>query len=141
VFDKGRIEVAIPKTHFTPGDTISGKVSLTLKKPVKAKEMCISLIGEQTTTRGGGLAGGERKEEKERFYNFKVSLDGEKEYDKGGDYPFEIKIPADILSTRGQLPIAQVVVGAGVATKWYLEAKLDVPRGIDIRRETHITIG
>ena len=152
MFGKGKIEVAISKTHFAPGDTISGKVALTLKKPVKAKEVSISLVGEQTTTRGGGLAGGERKEQKERFYNFKVSLDGEKEYSQGREYPFEIKIPADILSARGQLPqpggaagqafkIAQAVAGAGISTKWYLQAKLDVPHGIDIKKETHVTIG
>ena len=152
MFDKGKIEVAIPKTHFAPGDMISGKVALTIKKPVKAKEMSISLVGEQTTTRGGGLAGGERKQEKAIFYNFKVSLDGEKEYNKGGEYPFEIKIPADILSARGQLPqpggavgqafkIAQAVAGAGISTRWYLLAKLDVPRGIDIKKEVHVTIG
>lgn len=152
MFEKGKIEVSIPRTSYAPGDTISGKVALAVKKPVKAKEVSISLVGEQTVTRGGGLAGGERKQEKERFYDFKVSLDGEKEYDKGGEYPFEIKIPPDILSARGQLPqpggavgqafkIAQAVAGAGVSTKWYLQAKLDVPRGIDIKKEAHITIG
>ena len=153
MFDKGKIEVAVPKTQFAPGETISGKVTLTLKKPVKAREVSISLVGEQTTTRGGGLVGGERrKKEKERFYNFKVSLDGEKEYEKGGEYPFEIKIPADILSARGQLPqpggavgqafkIAQVVTGTGISTEWCLLAKLDIPRGTDITKEVQVTIG
>jgi len=152
MFGKGKIEVAIPKTHFAPGDTISGKVVLTLKKPVKAKEASISLVGEQAITRGGGLAGGERKQETERFYDFKVSLDGEKEYGKRVEYPFEMKIPADILSARGQLPqpggkvgqavkIAQVVAGAGVSTRWYLLAKLDVPRGIDVKKKTDVIIG
>jgi hypothetical protein len=150
MFDKGKIEVTIPRNHFSPGDTISGKVTLTIKKSVAAKEVSVSLIGERTTTSGGGLAGGDRKTEKQRVYDFKVSLDGEKEYDKGGEYPFELKIPADILSVRGPqlegtvgqvVKIAQVVTGGGSSTKWHLQAKLDIPRGIDIKKDVDITIG
>jgi len=150
MFDKGKIEVAIAKTHFAPGDTISGKVTLTIKKPVAAKELGVWLIGERTTTSGGGLAGGDRKTEKQRVYNFKVSLDGEKEYDKGGEYPFEIKIPADILNIGGPqlggaagqaIKIAQVVTGGGSSTRWHLQAKLDIPRGIDVKKDVDITIG
>ena len=150
MFDKGKIEVAIAKTHFAPGDTISGKVTLTIKKPVAAKELGVWLIGERTTTSGGGLAGGDRKTEKQRVYDFKVSLDGEKEYDKDGEYPFEIKIPADILNIGGPqlggaagqaIKIAQVVTGGGSSTRWHLQAKLDIPRGIDVKKDVDITIG
>ena len=150
MFDKGKIEVSIPKTHFAPGETISGKVTLTVKKPMAAKEVSITLIGERTTTSGGGLAGGDRRTEKQRVYDFKVSLDGEKEYDKGGEYPFEIKIPPDILNVGGPqlggaagqaIKIAQVVTGGGSSTKWHLHAKLDIPRGIDIKKDVAITIG
>ena len=150
MFDKGKIEVAIAKTHFAPGDTISGKVTLTIKKPVAAKEVSVSLIGERTTTHGGGLAGGDRKTEKQRVYDFKVSLDGEKEYDKSREYTFELKIPADILNVGGPqlggaagqaIKIAQVVTGGGSSTKWHLQAKLDIPRGIDVKKDVDITIG
>jgi len=152
MFGKGKIEIAIAKTHFAPGDIISGDVRLAMKKPVKAKEISIYLIGEQTTTRGGGLAPGERSRDKVRLYEFKQQLDGEKEYSKGEDYKFEIKIPADILSGKPQMPqiggklgksisIAQAVIGVSTTTKWYLLAKLDVPRGIDIKKEVQITIG
>ncbi len=150
MFDKGKIEVAVPGTHFAPGDTIAGKVTLTIKKPVAAKEVSVSLIGERTTTHGGGLAGGDRRQEKERVYDFKVSLDGEKEYSQGGEYPFEIKIPADILNVGGPqlegavgqaVKIAQVVAGGGSSTKWHLQAKLDIPRGIDVKKDVDITIG
>src|SRR4030043_1494025 len=53
MFGKGRIDIIIPKTSFSPGDTISGNVVLAMKKPVKAREVNISLIGEQTATKGG----------------------------------------------------------------------------------------
>jgi hypothetical protein len=147
MFDKGKIEMSIPKTHFAPGDTISGRVTLTIKKPVAAKELSVWLIGERTTTSGGGLAGGERRTEKQRVYDFKVSLDGEKEYDKGGEYPFEIKIPADILNVGGPQiggvagQALKIVTGGGSSSKWHLQAKLDIPRGIDIKKDVDVTIG
>lgn len=150
MFGKGKIGIAIARTHYVPGDMISGDLALTMKKAVKAKGVSISLIGEQTTVRGGGLAGGEETRNKVRIYDFKQELDGEKEYDEGGVYHFEMRIPADILS--GQLPqprgtlgqglrVAQAVMGTRVTTKWYLLGKLDVPRGMDIKKEVPITIG
>jgi hypothetical protein len=46
-----KINIVTKKTNYAPGDTISGSVDLTLKKPVKARELSISLIGEYKTTR------------------------------------------------------------------------------------------
>ena len=51
-FGKGKLDLKIQKTNYAPGDTISGDVALTLKKPVKAKEVSMSLIGEEVTTGG-----------------------------------------------------------------------------------------
>ena len=47
---KGKIDVVIQKFNYAPGDSISGNVTLVLKKPVNAREMNISLIGEQLIT-------------------------------------------------------------------------------------------
>ena len=151
MFGKGKIDVIIPKTNFSPGDTISGSVVLTLKKPVKAREVNISLIGEQTTTKGG-ITSSEQSKNTTRIYDFKQRLDGEKEYNREAEYHFEIKLPSDILSRQPQMPqvggalghglrIAQAITGMGVWTNWYLLAKLDVPGGIDINRKVQITIG
>ena len=46
MFGKGKIDIAIQKSHYAPGDIVSGNVALTLKRPVKARELSISLIGE-----------------------------------------------------------------------------------------------
>jgi hypothetical protein len=170
---KGKIDVAIQKTSYAPGDTISGNVALALKKPVKAREVSISLIGEQITTGGGGtvgwgggrtwgkswgggtMGGGQGSPTIERIYDFKQQLDGEKEYGQGGEYRFEIKIPADILGTGPQTPEGKVgqalKVAQTVATftgaisrrrlQWYLLAKLDIPGGLDISKKVDITVG
>jgi hypothetical protein len=138
-FSKGKINIAIQKTNYAPGDIISGNVALTLKKPVNAKEVSISLIGEEITTRGGdivggrmgggftgvgrswggGTGGGQGSPTIQRIYDFKQQLDSEKEYSEGREYHFEIKIPADILGVGPQMPggkLGQVLkVGQTVA--------------------------
>jgi len=170
---KGKINITIQKTNYAPGDTISGNVALALKKPVKAREVSISLIEEEIATGGGGtvgwgggrtsgktwgggtMAGGEGAPTIERIYDFKQQLDSEKEYSQGGEYHFEIKIPADILGMGPQAPegkLGQVLkVGQTVAAitgaiprrrlQWYLLAKLDIPGGLDINKKVDITIG
>jgi hypothetical protein len=53
---KGKINIAIQKFNYAPADIISGNVALTLKKPVKAREVSISLIGEQLVTNTQGIS-------------------------------------------------------------------------------------
>ncbi|MBE0481345.1 MAG: hypothetical protein IBX68_10240 [Dehalococcoidia bacterium] len=160
MFGKGRIDIGILRTGYSPGDTISGKTVLTLKKPVKAREVIISLIGEQKNTRVGGRPGSKDTStttQRIRIYDFKQQLDTEREYTQGQEYSFEIKIPADILSAKPQMPELEGKLGQGLKvaqavaamtgaiplqqTKWYLLAKLDVPGGIDIKKTADITIG
>jgi hypothetical protein len=166
MFGKGKIDITMQKTHYAPGDIISGDVALTLKKPVKAREMSISLIGEHKTTQttpqvGGTMGGGgmsmSTTTKTVRIYDFKQQLDSEKEYSQGREYHFEIKIPADTLSMRPLMPeqegkLGQVLKVAQTAAamtgaipfqriKWYLLAKLDIPGGLDISKKVDVTIG
>jgi len=148
---KGKIDIAIQKFNHAPGDTISGNVALTLKKPVKAREVSISLIGEQwiTTTREEiyeetyrGMWGHNTEKstaaQRVPIYESKQQLDGEREYVQGSEYYFfEIKIPADILNMRPQMTGAT----QSSPVKWYLLAKLDIPRGLDMNKKVDITIG
>ena len=166
MFGKGKINIAIQKTYYTPGDIISGNIALTLKKPVKAREVSISLIGEHKTTQttpqvGGTMGGGgmsmSTTTKTVRIYDFKQQLDSEKEYSQELEYHFEIKIPADTLSMSPQMSgqegkLGQVLKVAQTAAamtgaipfqriKWYLLAKLDIPGGLDISKKIDITIG
>ena len=158
-FDKGKINISIEKTNYAPGDIISGDATLTVKKPVKAREVSISLIGEQKITRMERMSGSQGMQQTTqtiRIYDFKQQLDGEKEYAQGGEYHFEIKIPADILNTKPQIPEAggglvqglkiaqEIATMAGAIpyqqTRWYLLAKLDIPGGLDINKKVDITL-
>jgi hypothetical protein len=158
---KGNIDISIQKSNYAPGDTISGNVALTLKKPVRAREVSISLIGEQWITSrkkesgwgiGGWSSSSSTQAKREHIYDFKLPLDGEREYSEGREYRFEIKIPADI----PQMPkpeakpgearkVAQTVAAVmGLSRsspiEWYLLAKLDIPGGLDISKKVDITI-
>jgi hypothetical protein len=164
MFGKGKINIALQKTHYAPGDIVSGDVALTLKKPVKAREVSISLIGEHKATQtglgvGGPMGGGgmsmSTTTKTVRIYDFKQQLDSEKEYSQGREYHFEMKIPADTMSMRPLMPegkLGQVLNVAQTAAamtgaipfqriKWYLLAKLDVPGGFDVSRKIDIAIG
>ncbi len=155
---KGKISISIPKTAYNPGETISGDVTLTLNGPVKAREFSISLIGDQRYNRRGTVEFGKKTGRNyDRVYDFRLQLDGEKEYAQGGQYHFEIKIPAEILK-KPQMPeamdeqtqqrVQMMQAMASIAgsymprpTQWYLLAQMDIPMGVDIKKTIDITIG
>jgi len=160
MFIKGKIDITLQKTAYAPGEIISGNIALTLKKSVRARGVSISLVGEQKSTRVGGMPGSKdisTTPQRIRIYDFKQELDTEKEYNHGQEYRFEIKIPADIVSTKPQMPELGGKLGQGLKiaqaaaamtgviplqqTRWYLLAKLDVPGGMDIKKTADITIG
>ena len=154
MFGRGKIDISIQKNKYAPGDTISGSVDLTLNKPVKAREMTLSLMGEYKTEVAGkrsidavtvrarryqmtdsfelsGPAGPSydvgHKTEHVRICIFKEQLDGEGEYGQSRRYGFKIKIETDTPDSS--------------AVKWYLLAKLDIPHGRDITKKVRIKIG
>jgi hypothetical protein len=154
MFGKGKMSILLPKSYYLPEEIISGDVKFELKKPVKAKEVSVSLIGEQKSTRVGSSFGSgvSTTTDMVRVYDFTQQLDGEKEYSGNGEYHFEIKIPADVIPAQpgGVLgtglkivETAATIVGAipHRQLKWYLSAKLDIPGGMDVSKKADITIG
>jgi sporulation-control protein spo0M len=136
---RGKIDITLEKPNYIRGGTISGTVTLTLGKPVKARGMSISLIGEgktRVTTPSTGRAQIQTYATTvtctTRFYNSEQQLDGEKEYSEGQEhYFFETKIPANVLDVRPR------IIGG---IKWYLVAKLDIPHGLDVTKKLRMTI-
>lgn len=154
---RGKIDISLEKFNFSPGETIKGKVFLELKNPIQAKQLKINLAGLKTTTRPVTTAEGHRSTEtnKDFIYHFDMPLDGEKEYLKG-EYPFEIKIPADILQSTSLpkeasegalgtvLKAAQILSttrGTTSRIEWYIEASLSIPGTFDIKKKININIG
>jgi hypothetical protein len=149
MFGKKQIEIILEKFNFSPGETIRGKVLLSLDKPIHARQLRVALIGEKISTRMERRPDGRTypKEEKTYIYNFQMPLDGEKEYLQG-EYTFEIKIPANIsqnIPLEGKvgaiLKTIQVLSTIGTRISWYIQANLDIPMGFDVSKKIQINIG
>jgi hypothetical protein len=153
----GKIEIILEKYNFSPGEVIKGKVSLELKKPSLAKKLKITLAGVRITNQPVNRPNRPPSTEtrKDFIHHFELILDGEKEYSKG-EYPFEIKIPDNILGvsslpkepTEGVLGVVlktaetlSKMSGATSRIEWYLEADLEIPGAFDVKKKVDITVG
>jgi len=153
----GKIDIVLEKFNFAPGETIRGKVSFELKKPTLAKKLRITLAGVRITNQQVQHPNRPPSMEtrKDFIHHFEMPLDGEKEYSKG-EYPFEIKIPDNVLGVS-TLPkeATSGILGAVLKTaetlskmsatssriEWYLEAALEVPGAFDVKKKIEITVG
>lgn len=146
-FQKGKIDIKPSKFNYSPGETIEGVVELKLKKSILAKELSITIIGEQKISQMTNKGSSSRRT---RVFDFKQSLDGEKEYlaDQPLNYPFQIKLPDNLLASQGILEgglgtvvkIAQAISGTRSRVSWYLIARLAVS-GFDVTKRVQINIG
>lgn len=157
LFGKEQITLELEKYDYTPGESIKGTVKVNLKKPVKGRKLYVELIGRQVQRQSGisvanvamGNARAGGKSSYRIVYRFDMPLDGEKTY-HSGDYPFEIKIPADILQSTttpaaegklgGVIKAAQMLGGISTRTDWIVQTQLDVPMKLDVKKDQKIVI-
>ncbi|MBI2099875.1 MAG: hypothetical protein HYT48_00870 [Candidatus Vogelbacteria bacterium] len=166
-FSRGYLEVIPEKYNYSPGEVIRGTVKLGLKKTTRANKLSIWLIGQQTTTFvspslrfGASQKSSLPRNESQTtvFFQFELPVSGEQEYSTG-EYPFEINIPANVLPVNnnnpprsapgligGVLEAATMLGGAlrgsqSVRVDWTLEAILNIPSAIDMRKNVKINIG
>ena len=148
-FWKGKIDLKLDKYSFSPGDTIKGVVSFKLKKPTKAREFTIRLIGEerQTNRRMRSEGGMQTDTNTIKFFDLKIPLDGEREYSEG-KYDFKVPIPSGLYDP-GKKPegmmgdiigVLESVSGERRDLKWTLIANLDIPMGFDLTKKQNIVI-
>ncbi|MCX6821952.1 MAG: hypothetical protein NTW30_04205 [Candidatus Aenigmarchaeota archaeon] len=147
-FGKKQIDVILEKYNFSSGETVKGKVLLTLDKIIHAKQLRVALIGERMSTVNQRRPDGtmQSTQRKEYVFNFQMPLDGEKDYQQG-EYTFEIKIPTNVLQNiplegkiGGVLKTIQVLSMAGSRISWYVQANLDIPMGFDVSKRIQINI-
>lgn len=162
---KDEIDIVLDKQTFSSGDAITGKVILHLKKPRKAKALNVYLfaidktngmymgnpmIGNPMMNRGFGGPGVGYNQSEAKIYNFKLNLDGEKEYGtEQKEYQFELKIPMANSGTSQQGGFAGnagKVLGMlsgmnpGVIS-WFLKADLEEHLGIGISKKIQLSVG
>jgi hypothetical protein len=162
MFGRGKIDISIQKTKYAPGDTISGTVALTLKKPVKAREMTISLIGEYKTTvtsRGIGRRGvlpvhpgargfgrvDRRMLMSEAVRKSAPKYDLKKSTEAVTICGFREQLDGEIEYSQSKRYHFRIKITTDMPTSsvvnWHLLAKLDIPHGRDITKKVSITIG
>jgi len=159
MFGRGKIDISIQKTSCQPGDTISGAITLTLNKPVKAREMTLSLIGEYITivtdrvidpvpgvrpkggllwTRGSMLQSNEIRKV-EPIHHYKKSTKNVR------IYGFKEQLDGETEYSQSKEYRFRIKISTDMPTSsnvnWYLLAKLDIPHGRDITKKVRITIG
>ena len=156
LFGGEKITLTLEKYDYRPGDTIKGKVKLNLKKPVQARKLTIAFIGKkiqhQSSASVAGIAMGSSGRKSSHhssqiIYNFNMPLDGEKEY-HNQEYPFEMKIPSDLLQNNPQLEgklgsavkAFQMMGGVSTRIDWYVNAELDVPMKLDVKKSQKVVL-
>jgi hypothetical protein len=141
---KGKIVLALDKMNYAHGETINGKVNMTLKKSINAKGVIATLFAEQTNTKftGNGV-----QKQTIKVFDFSIPLDGEREYGPSPyNYEFKITIPTkeNVKAPEGVLggvvQAAKFLSQGSKNTKWFVEVKLDVPKGFDLRKKQQINV-
>jgi len=139
---EGSINIVVGKTAFQRGETITGKVILTLGQPKKARGLGIVLIAERETWRND--ARGHRTKNTETVFSSPLRLGEEKEYPAGqSTYEFSMAVPDLPLPTGMNVNLGPLsfTIGGPPPIKWRLESSLDIAMSFDINRKLPITIG
>ena len=150
-FLTGKLLINIDKLNFSLGDTIEGTVVLKLKKPLKAKGLRINLVYAMES-RSRNAKGGSSTNVT-NLLDVPLELDSEKEYPSEEKvYKFNFAIPKD----EPKLPSIDipdpkmkamvegiskfVMANASGAKYWYLEARLDIPWGVDLTKQVRFNV-
>jgi hypothetical protein len=147
-FGKGKIDLIIEKYNFSPGETIKGRILLKLNKPIHAKAVKVGLLGQRTESKTVFTAGSAtHNQSNDIVFSFEMPLDGEKDYTEG-KYNFEMKVPGSLSQPSMPQGVAgdvlksiQILAGRESTIRWYVTAKLDIPKGIDVSKKVQINIG
>ena len=143
---KGKIEIILDKSNYSQGDTITGKINLTIKKPIKSKALSIRLVAIGIVSgeiRKGAIKpyGKSQVKDETKIFDFKQPVEGTKEYQPGQElnYDFKIKIPKDLEKSPRLGPIIGAEDNQTTTIKWNLIADLDIT-GINISKKIPVNI-
>lgn len=141
---EGKVEIVVAKTAFQRGETITGKVVLTLNQPKKARGLRIALIAERDAYRHD--ARGNRTRYTETVFSSPLRLGEEKEYPAGeSSYDFTLAVP-DIggpqpAGALGSVMGALAAMAANTSPiRWRLDSSLDLAMSFDINKKLPISV-
>ncbi len=139
----GTLDLHIAEKSFKPGDVVAGRVKLSLAKPVKARRLVVSLIGEEWVyiTCGGGKSR-TIYDKKIRLHDESIELSGEITYrtvEKDFQFRLPVNAPPTILLTPETIE-SRIKNMEGTGLRWIIEVKLDIPLGMDFNSEQEIFV-
>jgi len=149
LFEKGKMTIELNKLNFSLGEIIEGTAKMQLKKPTKAKGVFVVLFEEINTQKVGGYNNRDvgMSNSVQRGFEFVQPLDVEKEYGtQEYEYKFKINIPQNNTNQKngsaidGVLNTVKLFTIGNQHSKWFVEVKLDVPKGFDLRKKTQINL-
>ena len=142
---RGNIELALPKTAFEPGETITGSFVLHTKKPIEARQLVVSLTASEVTRTNEG---GKTRSRTTQLFRDERMLEGEKAYpaDTRETHEFEIDVPdvdrPELLDSplgRSLATAARVLSRSRSHLRWRLEVRL-VARGLDLVASKRVSV-
>jgi hypothetical protein len=147
----GTIGIDLAKHTFSPGDTITGTVRLSLTEDTDAKRLVVALLGTRDKLDYGKDASGRRVQQRhtETVFEHERELDGARSY-RAGEYSFELTVPDDAATANrietGGLAgdVARVVSSVANAgrmpTTWRVVAFLDIPWKRNVKHKVDIVV-
>ncbi len=139
----GSLDLKIAEKSFKPGDIVAGRVKLSLAKPVKARRLVVSLIGEEWVYINCGSGKNRTQYENEiRLHEESIELSGEvtyREVEKDFKFKLPVNAPPAILLTPESIG-SRIDHMEGTGLRWIVEVKLDIPMGMDLNAEQEIFI-
>jgi hypothetical protein len=141
---KGSIEIVPEKYSYSSGETIKGKLTLKLKKPVSADKLIVGLKCEKKErSYSRGTRGSNQRTS--TVFDFNQPLDGKKEY-APSEYPydFSISIPNNVSQKLEGMAAtivktAQILTGQNSSMRWYLYAELQC-EGVNLSKQVQVNV-
>lgn len=141
---KGTIELTLDQTVFQAGDTITGQLILTTKKPVQGERLVVSLVGtEKHKTRDHRNTSRTKETEVLRQ---DILIEAGRDYPTGTivEHIFSIPVPAaeDSIVPNNKLGKTLTFAANLLSNRkvtWNVEARLHA-KGIDLSKSQKITI-
>ena len=141
---KGKITINLDKLEYSPGEKITGSLTLKLKNPQQANALNVGLIGTMRTRSYSN----KRSDTRHRnIFEFIKPISVNQSYPAGeSTYKFDIAIPRDVFKqTTGNqvadtlIKSAQLLGGVSSSVSWYVLGSLDI-KGFDISKKVRINI-
>jgi hypothetical protein len=137
----GKININLNKLSFKHGEMVEGKVDLNVKKAKNARGVKVKIyaVRKERSSSGNGTTN-------RTLFSYEQPLDVEREYSPGNyNYDFKLQVPDEQkINIEGNVGTALNAIKAFgnmvSPTYWYIEAKLDVPGGLDINKKVQINV-